>query len=137
MPKQLYGYTGDSAGFDAGKSIAEMSAKYAKFLKRIQNVLCQMVTDLLNIILLNKGMDSYINKFQLKMTTPASTEEQTRADIFESRINKVRDIVDVINLDDDVARLKVLKSLLFNVVENQEVIDIIQDVIEKLEAEGE
>ena len=137
VPKQLYGYTGDSAGFDAGKSIAEMSAKYAKFLKRIQNVLCQMVTDLLNIILLSKGLDSYINKFQLKMTTPASTEEQTRADIFESRISKVRDIVDVINLDDDVARLKVLKSLLFNVVENQEVIDIIQDVIEKLEAEGE
>ena len=137
VPKQLYGYTGDSAGFDAGKSIAEMSAKYAKFIKKIQNVLIQMVTDIVNIFLISKGMDAYINEFQIKMTVPASIEEQTRTDIFESRINKVRDIIDVVNLEDDVARLKLLKSLLFNVVENQEVLDIIQEEIEKLEAEGE
>ena len=137
VPKQLYGYTGDSAGFDAGKSIAEMSAKYAKFVKKIQNTLIQMVTDLVNIILLDKGLDSYVNKFQLRMTPPASTEETNRASILESKIGNVNSIMNTVELDDDVARLKILKALLSNIIENQDVMDVIQEQIDAKEAASE
>lgn len=133
VPKQLYGYTGDSAGFDAGKSIAEMSAKYAKFIKKVQNTLIQMVTDLVNIILLDRGLDSYINKFQLRMTPPASTEETNRAEILETKVRNVETIMNVVGLEDEVAKLKIMKALLSNVIENQDVMDIVQEQIEELE----
>ena len=134
VPKQLYGFTGDSAGFDAGKSIAEMSAKYAKFVKKIQNVMIQMITDWVNIILLDRGLASYVNNFAIKMTPPASSEETNRANILETKVNNVSSIMNVIDIEDEASKLKILKALLSPIIENQDVIDVIQERIEDVES---
>ena len=56
VPKQYFSQTGDSTGFNGGTSLSLISARYAKMVKRIQNIICQMVTDAINIILIDKGL---------------------------------------------------------------------------------
>lgn len=67
------------------------------------------------------------------MTPPASTEETNRAEILETKVRNVETIMNVVGLEDEVAKLKIMKSLLSNVIENQDVMDIVQEQIEELE----
>ena len=43
VPKQYFGYTDDGAGFNGGQSLSIISSRFAKMIKRIQNVLTQVV----------------------------------------------------------------------------------------------
>ena len=42
-------------------------------LKNIQNILCQMMTDVINLFLIDRGLDSYVNKFRIRMEAPINT----------------------------------------------------------------
>ena len=78
VPKQYFCQTDDSTGFNGGTSLSIISSRYAKSVKRIQNTLIQMITDAINLMLLDKGLDSYINKFTIHMLTPSTQEEIDR-----------------------------------------------------------
>lgn len=134
VPKQYLGDTDDAAGFSGGTSLSLISSRYAKTIKRIQSVLCQMITDLVNVMLLDRGYDSYINKFTIRMQEPTTQEEIDRRD---STLNKIQVVSDVMNVLSDVedteTRLKILKSLLSDVLlANTDVIALIQDEIDKM-----
>ena len=73
VPKQYFGLTDDSAGFNGGSSLAIISSRYAKAIKRIQNSVIQMITDLINLMLIDKGFDSYVNDFTIRMQAPTGT----------------------------------------------------------------
>ena len=66
IPKQYLGMTDDETGFNGGTSLALVSSRYAKTIKRIQSTLCNMITDIINLFLLDKGLDNYVNKFQIR-----------------------------------------------------------------------
>lgn len=137
VPKQYYGFVGDNAGFSGGESLAIISSRYAKMIKRIQAVVCQGVTDIVNLYLLNRNLDSYVNKFKIKMQPPTTSEDIDRRDNLSSKVQITGDIMNLMSdVEDPVAKLKILKSLLSNVISNEEVIGIMQDVIDKME-EGE
>ena len=137
VPKQYYGFVGDNAGFSGGESLAIISSRYAKMIKRIQAVVCQGVTDIINLYLLNRNLDSYVNKFKIKMQPPTTSEDIDRRDNLSSKVQITGDIMNLMSdIEDQTAKLKMLKSLLSNVITNDEVIGIIQDVIDKLEEEG-
>ena len=57
VPKQFFGFTDDGAGFNGGSSLTILSSRYGKTVKNLQHILCQLVTDLLNLFL----MMNYIN----------------------------------------------------------------------------
>lgn len=136
VPKQYFSQTDDAAGFSGGESLALISSRYAKMVKRIQNVLCQMMTDAINLILIDTENESYINKFTLKMQPPATKEEKERR---ENIVNKVSLVTDIMNTLSDIesvpAKLKILKSLLSDTLTDPEVIAILGDEIDKLERE--
>ena len=138
MPKQFFGFTGDSAGFDAGKSLSIISAQTAKKIKSVQNALIQALTDAVNLMLLDKQLDRYINRFQLRMTEPITQEELDRRENVSNRIAVATDAWNLIDsIEDPVIALKIKKALLTTTLADSEVIQLVQKQIDQLEVEEE
>lgn len=134
IPKQYFGITKDNAGFSGGESLSIISSRYAKAVKRIQNTIIQMLTDAVNLMLLDKGMESRINQFRLRMQSPTTQEEKDRGEYMQSRIQNIGDIMNQMNdIQDTGARLKILKSMLSGVIKNNDVLQYIQEEIDQLE----
>ena len=137
VPKQFFAQTDDSTGFNGGTSLTIISSRYARTVKRVQNVLIQAITDILNLFLMDSGLDFYVNKFTIKMAAPLTQEEIDKKDNESKQLQLTRDIHDIIgdNIEDKVINLKLLKALLSTNIQNQEVLDLLQDEINKLEKE--
>lgn len=137
VPKQYFGLTDDAAGFNGGSSLAIISSRYAKAIKRIQNAVIQMITDLINLMLIDKGFDSYVNDFTIKMQSPTTQEEIDRRENESSKVNMINDIMSLLDgIENPARKLEILKSLLSNVITDTAVIQAIQDEIDDLTAEG-
>lgn len=138
VPKQFVGQTDDNAGFSGGQSLAIISSRYAKAIKRIQKAMTQMITDCINLMLIDKGLKGYINKFKIKMQPPTTQEEIDKRENLSAKVGIVRDTMDLLgDVQDPVIKLKMLKSLLPNIVGNDEVIALLEEQIEQLETENE
>ena len=138
VPKQYFGFTEDGAGFNGGTSLSIISSRYAKMIKRIQNTMVQTLTDAINIILIDRGLPNYINKFKLKMLTPTTQEELDRRENLASKVQLTKDTMDMLDaIEDPITKLKILKSLMSNYITDTEVITLIQNEITKLENQVE
>lgn len=136
IPKQYLGDTDDATGFNGGTSLSIVSSRYAKTVKRVQACIKQALTDVVNILLIDRGLDSYVNKFVLQMQEPVTQEELDKRDSLSSEIQITDDIMRMLgDIEDPVIKLKMLKSLLAKVISNQEVIELLQETIESLEEE--
>lgn len=136
VPKQYFSQTDDSTGFNGGTSLSIISSRYAKMIKRIQNTLIQAITDAINLMLLDKGLDSYVNEFTIHMLPPTTQEEIDRRDNLSSKVQLTSDIMNMLQDVEDVsARLKIMKSLLANVIDDNDIIQILQEQIDALENE--
>lgn len=137
VPKQYFGDTDDGAGFNGGQSLSIISSRYAKMVKRIQNTILQALTDAINLMLLDKGLSSYVNKFELHMLPPTTQEEIDRRESLSSKIQIATDIMNTLeNVEDPIVKLKILKSLLTTVVDDNDVMQILGEYIEKIEKEA-
>ena len=137
VPKQYFGETDDAAGFNGGSSLSIISSRYAKAVKRIQNTIIQAITDAINLMLLDKGLDAYINKFSIHMLPPTTQEEIDRRDNLNSKIGMISDIMNTMSdIEDTSLRLKILKTLLSNAISDTEVIATIQEQIDLLSNEN-
>lgn len=133
IPKQFLGDTDDATGFNGGTSLSIVSSRYAKTIKRIQSVMVQTLTDAINILLLDRGLDRYVNQFTLRMQEPVSQEELDKREARISEIGIVRDVMDLISdVEDESVKFKILKSMLSSAINNTEVLDYIQDEIDKM-----
>lgn len=138
VPKQYFGLTDDAAGFSGGTSLSIISSRYAKMIKRIQNVIIQMLTDAINLMLIDTGNESYINKFTLKMLPPTTQEEVDRRENLANKVSLVSDIMNVLtDVEDPILKLRILKSMLSTTLTDGEVVEILQEQIDKLVAETE
>lgn len=137
VPKQYFGFTDDGAGFNGGESLSIISARYAKMIKRIQNVMIQTLTDAINLILLDRGLDNYINKFKLKMLPPTTSEEVARRENTAGKVQLTSDIMNMLDtIEDPISKLRILKSLLSDFMTDTEVISLLQEEIDKLEKDA-
>lgn len=137
IPKQYFGDTDDSAGFDAGKSLSIISSRYAKAVKRIQNTVIQALTDAVNILLLDKGLASYVNQFKLHMVEPTTQEAIDRNDMLSARVQLSNDILGMVSgIEDPISQLKITKIMVSKLISDADVIQIIQDEIDKMEKEA-
>lgn len=135
VPKQYLNWTDDGAGFNGGQSLSIISSRYAKTIKRIQNTMSQMLTDLINLFCINYGLENYVNQFTIRFQPPTTQEEIDRRDNLSNKITLVRDIMDILNELEATPKLKILKALLADNITDPEVIQILQEEIEKLTAE--
>ena len=113
-----------------------ISSRYGKAIKRIQNTLIQALTDVVNLMLLDKGLTAYINKFTLRMSAPITQEE---IDKRESMTNQIRVVTDIVNLLSDISnparKLKIINRFLSTTVSDSEIVQLIQEEIDELEKE--
>lgn len=138
VPKQYFGLTDDGAGFNGGSSLAILSSRYAKSVKRIQNSILQGLTTVINIMLIDKGLDSYVNKFTLHMLPPTTQEEIDRRENTSSRIGIVNDVMNLLSdVEDPTTKMKILKEMLSTIITDTEVIDLLQKEIDRMEEEQE
>lgn len=138
VPKQYFGKTDDSTGFNGGSSLSIISSRYAKMIKRIQNTIIQTLTDVINLMLIDNGLVSYVNNFRLQMLVPTTQEEIDRKDNMSNSVQLVSDIMNMLSeIEDKSAKLRILKYLLTNVIDNSEVITVIQEQIDSLEQEND
>lgn len=138
VPKQYFSQTDDGAGFNGGASLSIISSRYAKMVKRIQNAIIQVITDAINLMLIDKGLDSYVNEFNIHMLPPTTQEEIDRRDNLSSKVQLTSDIMAMLeDIEEPVARLKILKCMIGNIIDDTEVISILQEQIETLENEPE
>ena len=139
IPKQYLGDTDDATGFNGGTSLSLISSNYAKKVKRIQNALVQAITDAINIMLIDKNLDSYINKFQIHMLAPTTQEEVDRRDNLANQISLISDLINILTdrVEDPASQLKIIKSLVSDIITEPEVLDILEEEISRLEEEGE
>ena len=138
IPKQFLGDTDDATGFNGGTSLSITSSRYAKTIKRIQSAMCQAITDCVNILLLDRGLDTYVNKFSIKMQPPVTQEELDKRQNISSMIGIADDVLRLLDgVEDPIVKLKITKSLLSNSVTNQEALELVQDYVDELEKEKE
>jgi hypothetical protein len=143
VPKQYYGWTDDAAGFNGGTSLAILSSEFAKSVKRVQNALIQMLTDAINLFLLNRGLKSYLNNFTLKMKAPVTQEEIDYRNELTNKINAISSLQGLFtDVEDKPRRLRILKALIASLNYGDAInteIDAEIEAIEKaaLEAEEE
>lgn len=138
VPKQYFGVVDDAAGFSGGESLSIISSRYAKMIKRIQNTMIQALTDAINLILISTGNSDYINEYQLRMQSPTTQEEKDRRENISSKVGLVSEVMNTLSDIENVpTKLKILKSLLSNSITDTDVISLIQDEIDRLEAEME
>lgn len=138
VPKQFMGFTDDATGFNGGTSLTIISSRYAKMIKRIQNTIIQAITDIINIMLIDKHLDSYIYKFKIKMLPPTTQEDIDRRDNMSTKINIVSDIMNLLSdLPDESAKLDILKKLLSGVISDGEILQILSEQKDKLEQTDE
>ncbi len=113
VPKQYYGWTDDGAGFNGGTSLAILSSEFSKAVKRVQNALIQMLTDAINLFLLNRGCKSFLNNFTLKMKAPVTQEEVDYRNEFTNKINAMSNLQGLFtDVEDKARRLRILKILI-------------------------
>ena len=131
VPKNFFSQNDDAAGFNGGQSLTIISSRYAKTVKHIQNILTQLLKDIFNLILLDKGLDSYINNFEVHIQPPVTQEDIDRMENQSTKVQLSRDIMDMLgDIEDAPARLKILKSLMKNIVTDP---DIIKELDEQIE----
>lgn len=138
VPKQFMGFTDDATGFNGGTSLTIISSRYAKMIKRIQNTIIQAITDIVNIMLIDKHLDSYIYKFKIKMLPPTTQEDIDRRDNMSTKITIVSDIMNLLSdLPNESAKLDILKKLLSGVISDGEILQILSEQKDKLEQADE
>lgn len=138
VPKNFFSQNDDAAGFNGGQSLTIISSRYAKTVKHIQNILTQLLKDIFNLILLDKGLDSYINNFEVHIQPPVTQEDIDRMENQSTKVQLSRDIMDMLSdIEDAPARLKILKSLLKNIVTDPDIITELDEQIELAISEKE
>lgn len=134
VPKQFFNETDDSAGFNGGQSLTIISSNFGKMIKYIQAILAQLVTDIINLILLDKNLDAYINNFEIHLQAPVTQEDLDRTEALNTKVQLTRDIMDMLqDVEDQGSKLKILKELMSDFVTNDNVIAELQNSIEKIE----
>lgn len=138
VPKNFFSQNDDAAGFNGGQSLTIISSRYAKTVKHLQNILTQLLKDIFNLILLDKGLDSYINNFEVHIQPPVTQEDIDRIENQSTKVQLSRDIMDMLSdIEDTSARLKILKSLIKNIVTDPDIITELDEQIELITAEKE
>ena len=137
IPKQYFGWTDDGAGFNGGSALTVISSVYSKGVKRVQNCILQMITDAINLFLLDRGCKAFLNNFTLKMRAPLTQEEISYRESFTSKVSALSNVNSLFtDVENKARRLQILKSLLATIEIGGDVLEAVQKEIEAAEEEA-
>lgn len=123
------GYLGDDmsgTGLDNGGSLTRLSIRYARTIKRIQQSYIRAITTLLNLFFVDKNLD-YVNKFQVRMTSPSTQEDLERNELINGNIDLVSNIMDLTESLEGSTQKKILTYLVANIMKMPEISTMIKE----------
>ena len=131
IPKQYFGWTDDSTGFNGGSSLSIISSVFGKSIPVKQTAIIEGITTLINIILLSEGKIDYVNQFKIKMVEPTTQESVDEKESLKTKIDVANQLFTMVEpyLPTDVDKLKVINSLIPSELTTQEFRETIQDVL--------
>lgn len=121
----------DGGGLSAGTSLTKFDAKYGRTLKRIQSAYISGIIDLINVYAYKKGLSDYMNMFTIKMVSPSAVEDNERDEKLKNHTDMIRDIMQVINDQDEAYNPKTKKKMIAylaqTLLQDQGLTDILQE----------
>lgn len=129
IPKQYFGWTDDSTGFNGGSSLSIISSVFGRSIPLKQTAIIEGLTTLINIILLSEGKIDYVNEFTLKMLEPTTQESTDRKEEVKSKLDAAQQLFGLVDpyVSDDATKLKLILSLIPSDVKTEEFNEIIND----------
>lgn len=126
IPKAYLGEDMEGSGLSNGGSLTRQSIKYARVIQRIQRAYIRAITTMLNLFFYDKGLD-YINKFEVRMTSPSTQEDLERNELVNGNIDLVKNIMDLTDSLEGDTQKKVLVDLINNVMKMPDIASIIKE----------
>ena len=96
IPKSFLNFEDTLSSFGGGGALTKQDERYARTIKRLQSFLINGYTDLLNVVLENHGMENFINQFEVKMVQPYTSEDASRDEMFNARLDMVKQFIETI-----------------------------------------
>lgn len=109
---------------DNGGTLTQLSIRYARTIKRIQTSYINAITTLLNLFFIDMDLD-YINKFQVRMTSPSTQEDIARNELINGNIDLISSIMSLTESLEGGTQKEILEYLINNILKMPEVADII------------
>jgi hypothetical protein len=108
IPKSFLNYSeAGTALFNSGGALTKQDARYARTVKRLQSFIIDGIQTLLEIIVDNRGLTYLKNNFEVKMVTPATVEDQERAELFNNKIEVIKSLTDAVSALTDTQAVEV------------------------------
>lgn len=130
VPKALIGANMEGSGLSNGGSLSELDSIFARTIKRIQNTYIKGIETLINIFIMDKGLDkTHLGKFTIKMTSPSTAEDKKRDEMFAERVDTVSNFMDLISQDElttPETRKDVLTYFITNFMNRPEITEMIE-----------
>ena len=123
----------DHAGFSGCESLTKVSSSFAKTIKRVQNAYLQGIKTRINIFLLDRGMTSYVNKFEVRMVSPSTIEDNERNETLNTTTDIVNNIMGLFgDVENNKSRLELLLIMLKEKLNIPDLIDKLEEIIENM-----
>lgn len=125
IPKQFLGDGEGESSLGNGGSLTQMSIRYARTIKRIQTAYIRAITQLLNLFFVDKKLD-YVNKFQVRMTSPSTQEDAQRIESIGRLVGLISDIMDLTTSLEGNTKKDILTYLVSNTLKMPDIATIIE-----------
>lgn len=137
VSKAILGANMEGTGLSNGGTLSQQDSIFARYIKRIQTAYTSGIETLVNIFIMNKLqhngnielMSKYIGKFKIKMTSPSTTQDRDRDESFKSKIDSIKNYMDL--LDDEIINAKTKKEIVkyftTNMLNKQEISNLLDE----------
>lgn len=137
VSKAILGANMEGSGLSNGGTLAAQDSIFARYIKRIQTAYTSGIETLVNIFIMNKLckngnielQNKYIGKFKIKMTSPSTAQDKDRDESFKQKIDSIKQLMDLIGSEDIIkpeTKKDIIKYLITNMLNKQEVADMIE-----------
>lgn len=114
-----------NSGLSNGGSLTRLSIRYARTIMRIQTAYIRSITTLLNIFFKDKKLD-YVNKFKVRMTSPATQEDIERSELINNNIELVNAIMGLLESFSGATQKKILTNLIAEVMKMPDIAEVLE-----------
>lgn len=125
IPRSFLGDDDQGNGLNSGGTLTQLSIRYARTIKRIQTSYIRAITTLLNLFFIDKKLD-YVNKFQVRMTSPSTQEDLSRNELLNGNIDLISSIMSLMESLEGSTQKKILENLVSEILKMPEISEIIK-----------
>lgn len=126
IPRAYLGDDDQGSGLNSGGTLTQLSARYARTIKRIQTAYIRAITTILNLFFIDKKLD-YVNKFQVRMTSPSTQEDLSRNELINGNIDLISSIMSLMESLEGSTQKKILENLVSEILKMPEIANFIRE----------